>query len=82
MNQAVVERQKGQVEVQTLPHCVLCPGGGHLCGSERDKQTWLGQWGREGHCRVCIKVKLEVKPVSLSAPKSNDGGLGCTRSCM
>lgn len=39
MDQSVVQRKQGQVEEQTLSHCLFCPGGSHLCD---DKHTKMG----------------------------------------
>lgn len=40
VDQAVVQRQQGQVEEETLSHCVLGPGRSHFCLNKQ--QQWGG----------------------------------------
>lgn len=62
VDQPVVQRQQGQVEEQTLSHCVLGPGSSHLC---LNKHTTLGgvNGGVIGNDLFCFQ--LDISGVSL-----------------
>lgn len=38
VDQPMVQRKQGQVEKQTLSHCLFSPGGSHLCLNIYTKQ--------------------------------------------
>lgn len=42
VDQAVVQRQQGQVEEETLSHCVLGPGRSHLCLNKNNNGAVTG----------------------------------------
>lgn len=82
VDQPVVQRQEREVEVKTLPDGLLSPGRGDFCRGERRVPSDRGG-GKPGGSLLFLHRRMTwPSPVSLSAPKSRDGGLGWTRSCM